>query len=206
MLFAAMLLPALTQGYISSRTVLAGSLLRLAVSLCGRDGTQSRRAVASERADTEVGVPDVSSAPRSRNARSERLPSAATTLPVSTADRVLLELTPAQVVQVARAATSGGSIAFLLSHFHEPGVRLDLSLASTGHPGISRSLINGLLVLATLPADGSYIGNKEVAEILNLNPSTANRYLATLVAVGLIERDTQTRKYRLAPLPPGSPA
>jgi DNA-binding IclR family transcriptional regulator len=31
-----------------------------------------------------------------------------------------------------------------------------------------------------------------------MNPSTTHRYLATLVAVGLLEQDPHTREYRLA--------
>jgi DNA-binding IclR family transcriptional regulator len=31
-----------------------------------------------------------------------------------------------------------------------------------------------------------------------MNPTTTHRYLSTLVAVGLVERDPGTRRYRLA--------
>ena len=34
--------------------------------------------------------------------------------------------------------------------------------------------------------------------MLDMNPSTAHRYLSTLLAVGLLERNPDTRRYRLA--------
>jgi predicted transcriptional regulator len=63
---------------------------------------------------------------------------------------------------------------------------------------LAHSLLAGLFVLACVPADGGYIGVVEVARRLNMNTSTAHRYVVTLLAAGLIERDANTRKYRLA--------
>jgi len=62
---------------------------------------------------------------------------------------------------------------------------------------LSRSLLAGLLMLASFPTDGSYLGNAEIARMLDMNPSTTHRYVSTLVAVGLLERDPSTRRYRL---------
>ena len=62
---------------------------------------------------------------------------------------------------------------------------------------LSRSLLHGLLMLAVFPVDGSYLGNADLARMLGMNQSTTHRYLSTLVAVGLVERDPATRRYRL---------
>ncbi len=63
---------------------------------------------------------------------------------------------------------------------------------------LSSSLLSGLLVLAAFPADGSSLGNAEVARMMGMNPSTAHRYITTLVVAGLLERDPGTRRYRLS--------
>jgi DNA-binding MarR family transcriptional regulator len=68
---------------------------------------------------------------------------------------------------------------------------------------LSQSLLLGLLVLSYLPSDGSYVANADLAEVLDMPSSTTHRYLATLVTVGVVERDPTSRKYRLPP--PGEP-
>jgi hypothetical protein len=71
--------------------------------------------------------------------------------------------------------------------------------AMNGHrPTGRRSAESGLLMLASFPADGSYLGNAELARMLDMNPSTSHRYVSTLVAVGPLERDPATRRYRRA--------
>ncbi len=65
---------------------------------------------------------------------------------------------------------------------------------------LSRSLLSGLLVLSCFPPDGGYMGIAELARVLGMNTSTTHRYVTTLLAVGLLERDAATRRYRLAPL------
>ncbi len=61
---------------------------------------------------------------------------------------------------------------------------------------LSHSLIWGLLMFAALPTDGSYVRNATLARTLGMKPSTALRYISTLVAAGLAERDPATRRYR----------
>jgi DNA-binding IclR family transcriptional regulator len=63
---------------------------------------------------------------------------------------------------------------------------------------LSRSLLSGLLVLSCFPSEGDYLGIAEIARMLDMNTSTTHRYVTTLLAVGLLERDPATRKYRLA--------
>jgi DNA-binding MarR family transcriptional regulator len=61
---------------------------------------------------------------------------------------------------------------------------------------MSRSLLTGLLLLSSLPPDGSFTTNSELARKLGISPSTCHRYLRTLVEVGLVERDHHKRHYR----------
>jgi Fic family protein len=110
-----------------------------------------------------------------------------------------IELTTAQVRHVVGAAREEGLMSVLLSHRRELGERLEFSQAWLENPSLSRSLLIGLLMLAAFPFDGSYIGNASLAEALDLNASTCHRYLSTLLEIGLIERDPQTRLYRLPP-------
>jgi IclR helix-turn-helix domain len=64
---------------------------------------------------------------------------------------------------------------------------------------LSRSLLAGLLVLSCFPPEGVDVGIKDISEQLELNTSTVHRYVLTLVAAGLLERDPDTRRYRLLP-------
>lgn len=66
-----------------------------------------------------------------------------------------------------------------------------------GNRRLSRSLLAGLLVLSCFTPDGPELGIKEISEQLELNSSTVHRYVATLLAAGLLERDPDTRRYRL---------
>lgn len=66
-----------------------------------------------------------------------------------------------------------------------------------GNRRLSRSLLAGLLVLSCFSPDGPELGIKEISERLELNSSTVHRYVATLLAAGLLERDPDTRRYRL---------
>jgi hypothetical protein len=62
---------------------------------------------------------------------------------------------------------------------------------------LSRSLLRGLSILSHFDADGRPKGIVELAGELGMSPSTAHRYAATLVELGLLERCPRSRKYRL---------
>jgi hypothetical protein len=64
---------------------------------------------------------------------------------------------------------------------------------------LSRSLLAGLLVLSCFSSEGRDLGIKDISEELELNTSTVHRYVVTLVAAGLLERDPETRRYRRLP-------
>ena len=112
-------------------------------------------------------------------------------------EKVSIELSAAQVDRVVRSAAEGGNISVLLSGLRDVREVLAREPRQLEDSRLSRSLLAGLLMLASFPADGSYLGNAEIARMLDMNPSTTHRYVSTLVAVGLLERDPATRRYRL---------
>jgi hypothetical protein len=111
--------------------------------------------------------------------------------------KIVIELSSAQVDRVVRGAADGGNISVLLSGLKDVREVLAREPAQLEDSRLSRSLLAGLLMLASFPTDGSYLGNAEIARMLDMNPSTTHRYVSTLVAVGLLERDPSTRRYRL---------
>jgi uncharacterized membrane protein len=112
---------------------------------------------------------------------------------------VMVELTPAQVNRVVRSASETESISlWLAGGLDEVRRRLGDSPQQFEDARLSRSLLLGLFMLTLLPSDGGDIGNAELAAALGEGPSTTHRYLSTLVAVGLVERDAATRRYRRA--------
>lgn len=111
---------------------------------------------------------------------------------------VVVELSAAQVDAVVRAAFDGGSMSVLLSGLGDVRGALAAGLQQFDDPRLSHSLLAGLLMLASFPPDGGYLANAELARSLGMNASTAYRYVSTLVAVGLLEQDADTRRHRLA--------
>lgn len=108
---------------------------------------------------------------------------------------ITIELSASQVDQVIGAARSSNGIRGALA-----GVS-DLTPAAAEavlrkRRGLSGSLLSGLLVLRAFPDDGKYLGNAHVARTLGMSLATSHRYITTLVAAGLLERDPVTRKYR----------
>jgi hypothetical protein len=112
--------------------------------------------------------------------------------------RVVLELSPAQVRGVLRAARGAGQVPILLSGLTDSGEARAAGRARLRDRRLSSSLIAGLLVLGCFPADGGDLGNSDVAEMMDMSLSTTHRYVSTLLALGLLERDPSTRRYRRA--------
>ncbi|HEX5853214.1 MAG TPA: helix-turn-helix domain-containing protein [Solirubrobacteraceae bacterium] len=114
----------------------------------------------------------------------------------SEAKPVAIELEPGQVEKIVRHASEAETFSVL--HLGLDGVRTmsDAAEKKLEHAGLSRSLLCGLMMFAALPADGSYIGNADLSRSLDMNQTTAYRYISTLVAAGLAERDSATRRYR----------
>ncbi len=109
-----------------------------------------------------------------------------------------MELSQRQVRGVLVAATDAPArLADLLSQ-STADVNELLEVSGDGQLRLSAGLLKGLLFLASIPLDGTLIGVGQVARQLDLSPSTAHRYISTLLAAGLLERDASTRRYRLA--------
>jgi hypothetical protein len=114
---------------------------------------------------------------------------------VSDNGAITIRLSRAQVKQVVRGASEGDGLAHLLEGVGAPQLasyqdRLD-------DARFSRSLLRGLMVLASFPPDGSARRVTDVAKQLGLGASTTHRYAITLVELGLLERDPTSRHYRL---------
>jgi DNA-binding transcriptional ArsR family regulator len=111
---------------------------------------------------------------------------------------VSIALSSAQVDKVVRAASDGGNMSVLLSGLADVRAVLAAGADQLDDARLSRSLLAGLLMLASFPGDGSYVSIATLARLLDMSPSTTHRYVSTLLAVGLLERDPRTRRYRLA--------
>jgi hypothetical protein len=111
---------------------------------------------------------------------------------------VCVELSVAQVDRVVRAASDDGSMSVLLSGLTDVRAMLAARPDELENARLSRSLLAGLLMLASFPSDGSYVSIAKLARMFDMSPSSTHRYATTLLAVGLLERDPRTRQYRLA--------
>jgi len=76
-------------------------------------------------------------------------------------------------------------------------------MAAIGTPtrdgGFSQSLERGLAVLSAFTSTRPLVGVSELAREVGLSRSSAHRYISTLAALGYLEQDRSTRKYRLGP-------
>jgi IclR family transcriptional regulator, pca regulon regulatory protein len=63
----------------------------------------------------------------------------------------------------------------------------------------SQSLERGLAILSAFKPAKPLLGISELARALALNRSTAHRYVGTLTALGYLQQDRASRKYRLGP-------
>ncbi|HKP18670.1 MAG TPA: IclR family transcriptional regulator [Gaiellaceae bacterium] len=73
-------------------------------------------------------------------------------------------------------------------------------MARTAETGAySQSLARGLAILSAFRSGRPLLGISELARDVGLTRSTVHRYVASLAALGYLEQDAQTRKYRLGP-------
>jgi IclR family transcriptional regulator, pca regulon regulatory protein len=63
--------------------------------------------------------------------------------------------------------------------------------------GFSQSLERGLAILASFRSERPLLGVSELGRNVGLSRSTTHRYVATLVALGYLQQDAVSRKYRL---------
>jgi hypothetical protein len=120
-------------------------------------------------------------------------------VPAVSGDRgVLIELTDGQVARVLREASGRVDLAALLRDVGELDVVSEVVLPLLEDGAYSRSVLRALLVLNALPLDGSERELTDVSRELALSPSTTHRYIGTWMAVGLVEQDPRSRRYRRA--------
>lgn len=119
-------------------------------------------------------------------------------------EKISIELSKAQVNQVVGDAGQGGTMSVLLSALRDPDWTLALDSEDWVYPAqmedrrLSHSLLSGLLILSCFSLDREDLGVAELARMLRMTTSTTHRYVTTLLAVGLLEQDSTTRRYRLA--------
>jgi DNA-binding transcriptional ArsR family regulator len=117
---------------------------------------------------------------------------------ISMTERAIsIELTRAQVDQIVRDASGEDGVSALLRGLGDEASLSSKYRALSESPRLSRSLLLGLLVLACFPADGDTLAVSDIAERLGMSPSTTHRYMTTLLAVGLLEQEPRTRRYRV---------
>jgi DNA-binding IclR family transcriptional regulator len=63
---------------------------------------------------------------------------------------------------------------------------------------LSRPLLYGFVLLASIPVDGSYVRDTELAWNLGFSQYRVDRLLKTLTALKLLECHPETRLYRLS--------
>jgi hypothetical protein len=107
-----------------------------------------------------------------------------------------IELNAKQVVKVIAEVAAGAASAEMLAGLARPQELASSPLLEDTR--VSRSLLYGLVALASFPVDGSERGLMEVASDLGLPGSTTYRYVHTLRAVGFLAQDPVTHKYRRA--------
>ena len=117
-------------------------------------------------------------------------------MPQISENGIKIELSKAQINQVVREASEDDGLLGLLGGLED----LDVKASSMPMDDVrlSRSLLRGLMVLASYPTDGSTRSVTDVAHQLGMGISTTHRYTSTLVEVGVLERDPESRQYRLA--------
>jgi DNA-binding MarR family transcriptional regulator len=118
-------------------------------------------------------------------------------------DAISITLSRTQINHVLRLAAREQGIVGALSGLPDRDKLAEAYRSLDGDgPQLSRSLLIGLIVFTCFPEDGDTLGVSEVAKILGLRTSSAFRYIATLLAAGLLERDPKTRRYSRLPAQP----
>jgi hypothetical protein len=118
---------------------------------------------------------------------------------------IAITLTIDQIAQVVHESADAGPLERILAGLDsmEELRRVVLALLGQGHK-YSRSALRSLLVLTALPLDGTECELTEIADATGLATSSLHRYLKTWKAVGIVEQDPQSRRYRRRQSLPGT--
>lgn len=111
---------------------------------------------------------------------------------------VYVRLSSEQVAQIIQRA---GGVRDIMLALHDRDIAVAITNLLQDSEEItggtySRSLLLGLSILATFAQGNRERGVVDIAEETGLTTSTTHRYLTTLHAAGLLERNPTTRKYR----------
>jgi DNA-binding MarR family transcriptional regulator len=113
---------------------------------------------------------------------------------------VVIELSEGQVDGIVHAASEARDMSLLLSRIKSARDAVAATPEHLHDSRLSGSLLVGLLILAAFPTNRNSMRNVDLARTLDISPSKTYRYVATLVAVGLVEREPGTGRYRLTSL------
>jgi DNA-binding MarR family transcriptional regulator len=110
---------------------------------------------------------------------------------------IAIKLTIDQIAQVVQESADAGPLERILAGLDsmEEFRHVLIGLLDQGHK-YSRSALRSLLVLSALPLDGTERELTEIADATGLATSSLHRYLKTWKAVGIVEQDPQSRRYR----------
>lgn len=109
---------------------------------------------------------------------------------------VSVVLTDGQIAQVLRDASATQRLTEPLSELTDFDQFASLVQSFLNDNRCSRSTLRALLVLACFTDDDAERELTSIAAQLGFSPSTTHRYLGTWLAVGLLEQDPRSRKYR----------
>jgi hypothetical protein len=109
----------------------------------------------------------------------------------------VIKLTPGQVEHVVRSTQAQGpDIMTMLRSALAGRAPGPVAVPDMYDPRLSQSLMRGLSLLTCYDSFNTPMGIIQMAETLDMSPSTAHRYATTLAAPGLLDHDSK-RKYRL---------
>src|SRR3954467_99139 len=74
-----------------------------------------------------------------------------------------------------------------------------MAVGGSANGSYSQSLERGLAILSAFGSGRPLLGGSELGRDLRLSRSTTHRYVSTLAALGYLQQDAETRKYRLGP-------
>lgn len=112
--------------------------------------------------------------------------------------RPSIELSDDQVAAVLRHADGSPRDAWsLISSGVSDSLLLTDVAAMMDSKKMSQSLFRGLWLMLRLDAAADWTGVGELAEVSSMTPSTVHRYLATLLAFGIVEQHAHSRRYRI---------
>jgi hypothetical protein len=117
---------------------------------------------------------------------------------VSTDADVTVRLTATQVAQVVRQASNTPGLVTLLAGVSDLRALRQAIQPLLKDPKCSHSTFRALLVLVAFPPDGSERELSDIASALDMTPSTAHRYVRTWMALGLLQQNSHSRRYRRA--------